>query len=247
MSFVRVAIIALSVVAVASAFKVCGYYCGPNWCADEVISEQSCVADGIWGSPSAAGNCADSCCKTHDYCCGKGENRPSCNDAIVACIEANRCYLSICGVAVWAAMKAVSTWCCGSACPTYSDPAVELSLAGQSFCHADTKITFHSNSEYVVQGVENGKLSACVAQNYFLNQTSNDVVLGHVATYASHLMGVHQPDMKMHPDTHLPENKACVKSAMSSLKNVDSIVYWPSAEVLSVRTAEGEHIKVAKC
>lgn len=225
-------------------FKVCGYYCGPNWCANEVISEQSCVAEGIWGIASAPSNCADSCCRTHDYCCGLGENRPSCNDAIVACIEANRCYLSICGVAVWAAMKAVSTWCCGSACPTYSDPNVELSLVGQSFCHNDVKLSFATDSEYTV---ESNGVAACAPQRYYLNQTSNDVILGHVPTYASHLLNIHSQDRTMHPDTHLPHNKKCVHAAMDSIKEIESVVYWPTGEVLSVRTSEGKHIKMAKC
>lgn len=78
-----------------------------------MISEQQCVAQGIWGSPSEDGSCADACCKTHDYCCGLGEDRAACNDAIVSCIVASDCYLSACGALVWAAMKAVDDWCCG--------------------------------------------------------------------------------------------------------------------------------------
>ena len=116
-----------------SAFKVCGYYCGPGWCSDEVISEQSCVADGIWGIPSESGSCADSCCRVHDYCCGSGLDRPACNDAIVSCIEDSDCYLSICGALVWAAMKTIDNWCCGSPCPTFMGDE-PMSLTGKHFC-----------------------------------------------------------------------------------------------------------------
>lgn len=104
--------------ATAPQLRVCGYYCGPNWCANQVISETNCVQDNVWGSPSEAGSCADACCKVHDHCCGEGTDRPSCNDAIVQCLTASSCYKSVCGALVWTAMKVVSDWCCGGPCPT---------------------------------------------------------------------------------------------------------------------------------
>eukprot|EP01125_Pyxidicula_operculata_P006598 TRINITY_DN2278_c0_g2_i1.p1 TRINITY_DN2278_c0_g2~~TRINITY_DN2278_c0_g2_i1.p1 ORF type:complete len:146 (-),score=26.01 TRINITY_DN2278_c0_g2_i1:132-569(-) len=100
-------------------FKVCGNFCGPTWCAAEVIAESDCVAEGVWGTvPSESGSCADACCRLHDRCCGEGTDRPACNQAIVQCIQDNSCYTSVCGAAVWLAMKTVENWCCGSACPT---------------------------------------------------------------------------------------------------------------------------------
>jgi len=64
-------------------FKVCGYYCGPNWCANQVISEANCVAQGVWGMAAASGEVVDGCCRTHDDCCGTGVDRPACNTQIV--------------------------------------------------------------------------------------------------------------------------------------------------------------------
>eukprot|EP01127_Copromyxa_protea_P001589 TRINITY_DN11549_c0_g1_i1.p1 TRINITY_DN11549_c0_g1~~TRINITY_DN11549_c0_g1_i1.p1 ORF type:complete len:153 (-),score=13.60 TRINITY_DN11549_c0_g1_i1:12-470(-) len=97
--------------------KICGFYCGPNWCANHTMSETNCVQKGVWGTP-ANGGCADSCCRAHDFCCGSGADRATCNHAIVQCIQKSGCYKSVCGAVVWAAMKVVSNWCCGSKCPT---------------------------------------------------------------------------------------------------------------------------------
>lgn len=160
-----------------NAFKVCGYYCGPNWCSNEVISEQQCVATGIWGIAPASGNCADSCCRVHDDCCGSGVNRPACNDAIVNCIQSNRCYFSVCGALVWAAMKVVSDWCCGSACPTYFFPTPEqpeMSLTGKAFCDIEADIRVELDHERMI--VTSGAVGApCAPVAYALNQTTNEV------------------------------------------------------------------------
>lgn len=121
-------LLAASPSAAAPDFRVCGYYCGPNWCADTVISETDCVQQGIWGTPSESGSCADACCRTHDHCCGLGVDRNACNDAIVSCIVGASCYESVCGALVWAAMKAVDDWCCGSPCPTGMMKEIEMKL-----------------------------------------------------------------------------------------------------------------------
>jgi len=97
---------------VNSGLKICGNYCGPNYCAGRSIDEGVCVATKVWGSPSD-GSCVDSCCKVHDYCCGSG-NRAACNNQIVSCVSSCS---GICAFAVRNAMKIVSNWCCGSVCP----------------------------------------------------------------------------------------------------------------------------------
>lgn len=105
---------------------VCGNYCGPSmffergtkwvdWCSKTKINETMCVKTRVWGGPTD-GSCADSCCRIHDKCCGDGANRQSCNAALVNCLSATSCYKTICGAVVWAAMKTVSSWCCGRFC-----------------------------------------------------------------------------------------------------------------------------------
>ena len=98
----------------ANAQRVCGYYCGPTWCANTSIDETACVKEDIWGIPSDGG-CADSCCRLHDYCCALGD-RPACNAALVACIGSINCIFTPCGSVVWIAMNIINTWCCGERC-----------------------------------------------------------------------------------------------------------------------------------
>ena len=106
------------------ATHICGHYCGPNWCNNQVLSEANCddsVQPETWSFTGAS--CADSCCKAHDTCCGHGV-RATCNTEIVNCLSqcdpaSVTCTLD--GVPVpaggiWAAMDMVESWCCGSPC-----------------------------------------------------------------------------------------------------------------------------------
>jgi hypothetical protein len=188
------ALLAVSV----NSFKVCGYYCGPNWCSNEVISEQQCVATGLWGIPPASGNCADSCCRVHDDCCGEGVNRPSCNDAIVSCIQSNRCYFSVCGALVWAAMKVVSDWCCGSACPTYFLPTPEqpeMSVTGKSFCDRGSDLRIEADANQIIVTAPSAGLT-CDPVAYALNQTTNELQFSRTSCHAKAFndMSVGTPD-----------------------------------------------------
>ena len=82
-------------------FKVCGEYCGSNWCSGEALDETACVQGGVWGVPSEPGQCADACCRSHDYCCGTAADRPTCNSKLLACLTSSDCYRSsVCGMAV---------------------------------------------------------------------------------------------------------------------------------------------------
>ena len=82
-------------------YKVCGEYCGPNWCSGDVIDETACVQGGVWGVPSEPGQCADACCRAHDYCCGTAADRPTCNNKLLTCLTSTNCYKStVCGAAV---------------------------------------------------------------------------------------------------------------------------------------------------
>ena len=222
-------VVAALLVSQSAAFKVCGYYCGPNWCADDVISEQQCVATGLWGSPSAGGNCADSCCRTHDYCCGSGQDRPSCNDAIVACIQSNKCYWSVCGALVWAAMKTVDDWCCGSPCPTYFNShngTALMSLANKAYCspkHA-LRLEFPPTSEAGQHVHVTGSGLRCENIPYTLDQTTNDVFF------------------KVSSDCLEASFK---KSGFAALP--DTLVYMPHAEQISLMTESKEQIILTQC
>lgn len=69
----------------AKAFKVCGNYCGDNWCSGQVIRESEC---GDLTSLAEPEHCYDACCKAHDFCCVPGEVQTDCNKNIVACVQA---------------------------------------------------------------------------------------------------------------------------------------------------------------
>ena len=223
-----------------ATFRVCGVYCGPNWCSDQVISEQDCVADGYWGIPSASGNCADSCCRTHDYCCGSGTDRPACNDAIVACIQSNECYYSICGAAVWAAMKIVDDWCCGSPCPTYFDSAKfsKMSLAGHAFCHKDSgvKIAFGADDKTAsigsVHANEAGDAACAAGIPFSLDQELNTVTLRGVADKAE--------ACEAHPSMQ-QQQQATAKPVLRRVADTASRMwYFPQSRQIVVSPAQGE-------
>ena len=123
------------------AFRVCGNFCGANWCNGGKRSEWTHDNDHCGpeylvpqvnkktGGPS----CADACCKNHDMCCSPGGNdlpnsillTKDCNKEIVACLAAcdkfdsscSRGIIPVPSIAVFAAMDLVQNWCCGSRCP----------------------------------------------------------------------------------------------------------------------------------
>jgi len=78
----------------ATSLKICGNFCGPNWCNGQDLSECSDIEGSTCNKqPSDCpettetdGSCADGCCKAHDACCGG--DRTSCNQAIIACLKA---------------------------------------------------------------------------------------------------------------------------------------------------------------
>ena len=122
----RRAVFLLLLPASVCAFRVCGNYCGPNWCADEYISEAEC-GDNLpaqrWKFSGTS--CADECCMAHDRCCGHNATTNACNTIIVRCLRncnplsltcTNR-GLPVPAGAIEAAMGIVEHWCCGSECP----------------------------------------------------------------------------------------------------------------------------------
>lgn len=124
MMLIFLTLLFVAFVSPSEQFRVCGNYCGPKWCSDRAITEKDCVASGVWGMP-ANNTCADSCCRTHDYCCGKGADRSQCNNALVACLQSSACYTTLCGASVWLAMKTVHDWCCSGPCPTKAMEMIE--------------------------------------------------------------------------------------------------------------------------
>lgn len=74
--------------------QCCGFYCGPGWCGNEYVLEESgrCnfnhpVAGShtptglITGAPSDT----DTCCQAHDRCCGTRWDTSGCNGEMVRC------------------------------------------------------------------------------------------------------------------------------------------------------------------
>jgi hypothetical protein len=103
------------------AFKVCGHFCGPGWCNNGWMKEGICdesMSPVMW-KPNVP-SCADACCQMHDRCCGHREDQRGCNKAITQCLNGcNPLDVSCGGIpsgAVWAGMKIVESYCCGSPC-----------------------------------------------------------------------------------------------------------------------------------
>jgi len=78
-------------------FKLYGNYCGPNYCG----GQQFKGAEGpncIWGV--APKDSLDTCCRTHDQCCGTPSTRStSCNQRILSCLNAVNCKDTKCRLA----------------------------------------------------------------------------------------------------------------------------------------------------
>lgn len=64
------------------ALRICGNYCGPDWCNGLELPEASCDTS---VSPQEAVYDVDACCREHDRCCGH-QNRTPCNSQLVECL-----------------------------------------------------------------------------------------------------------------------------------------------------------------
>lgn len=106
------------------AFKVCGNYCGPGYCAGVEVSEEDCNFN------VTSDSCADKCCELHDRCCAQEVGLIArCNGNFTACLvdceshgtSRGQCIaahgLAIPPTAISAAMRTVEDWCCGAPCP----------------------------------------------------------------------------------------------------------------------------------
>ena len=100
-------------------FKVCGSYCGPGWCDNQYLDEDSC------DTSAEPQNCEDRCCRDHDHCCGFGA-RSTCNDGIVDCLmkcdiptlfDLTGCHSWPVAPAMTLFMAAIGGRCCGDVCP----------------------------------------------------------------------------------------------------------------------------------
>jgi hypothetical protein len=63
----------------------CGRFCGKNWCDGMYIEEVTCAFS---KQPAVEGG-ADSCCRRHDECCGRGGHgsHGTCNADMIACLQ----------------------------------------------------------------------------------------------------------------------------------------------------------------
>ena len=86
MNFFKKIVISITSIIITSAvngFKICGNYCGANWCNGKSIPESECDTSVM---PDPVVLKADECCKMHDECCGHGD-RKTCNDLLINCIK----------------------------------------------------------------------------------------------------------------------------------------------------------------
>ena len=111
----------------AEKFHICGSYCGPNWCNNKWLSEDNCDTSVEPEYHKVTGySCADTCCRNHDKCCGKGNKTELkiCNKEIVSCLKncdplSLTCtldYIPVPSGTIELAMDIVEDWCCGRPC-----------------------------------------------------------------------------------------------------------------------------------
>ena len=108
-------------------FRVCGAYCGPGWCNNKWLSESICDTSVKPEHHILTGDsCADSCCRSHDRCCGQEKGlQQACNNKIVDCLSKCNPFsltctyddISIPAGTIEVAMDIIDEWCCGSECP----------------------------------------------------------------------------------------------------------------------------------
>merc|ERR1712118_306189 len=81
------------------------------------VDDAGSPASGLWGP-----DCADSCCKLHDTCCGHSSDRRNCNKEIVACLKKcsplgvtclSEAKIPVPPAAIMTAMAIVENNCCG--------------------------------------------------------------------------------------------------------------------------------------
>lgn len=219
------------------SFRVCGYYCGPGWCSNQWIDESTCVSTGVWGiAPEPAEQCTDGCCRAHDKCCGSGIDRASCNAGIVQCLDNNDCS-GLCSDAVWAAMKIVSEWCCGSSCPSYSGFA-PISLAGKKFCSKKANVMLAFGEQTVEAFALSAARPCSVAVPYSLDQKYNRVGFGSVTqqgrakTLASMagVLGSKDSEQRCILSAQTPEQRL----VMQDLADASKTWYMPNTKELFV-------------
>ena len=65
-------------------FRLCGNYCGPDYCNGKYQTETFCVLNKTWLNSTDP---IDECCKIHDFCCGSVERSINCNKNILKCLH----------------------------------------------------------------------------------------------------------------------------------------------------------------
>ena len=130
---------------------ICGAYCGPDWCGSRIVPECSNYSAGSSCHKKSTdcqelspndGSCADSCCQSHDACCGSTDRRP-CNNNIIQCLKnckrqsnASGCRHNNIDVPVeviLVAMELDPYGCCGTSCNGNEMTTVAKSVAPEHF------------------------------------------------------------------------------------------------------------------
>eukprot|EP00388_Colpodella_angusta_P006213 GDKJ01018570.1.p1 GENE.GDKJ01018570.1~~GDKJ01018570.1.p1 ORF type:complete len:151 (-),score=12.66 GDKJ01018570.1:76-528(-) len=135
--------------------------------------------------------------------------------------------MGVCGAAVWAAMKVVSGWCCGSECPTFTDPTVPVTLAGKHFTDGEVSIRFTMDNRYSITAVERAEggeevrplAPPCLSQEYSLG-TEKDSLF------------VSLDGLESCGETILSAVPAHSGNAL--LNGPRSVMYWPNTDVIAV-------------
>lgn len=137
-------VIWLTYTSAVPSFWVCGNFCGPGWCGDNWWHEgyrNTCERNGGFNVAPFRGHFlqsghADTCCRDHDVCCSDPSVSvvSGCNAKMVQCLDQNPAWLPIDASCSFRALAmrnfmnfiAIRGYCCGSACPTNSEPPVYM-------------------------------------------------------------------------------------------------------------------------
>ena len=120
-------------------YQCCGNFCGPGWCGSRFVPEgPRCNLNGavaprhrLFGGPVGRPSATDTCCRSHDFCCGMRADQSQCNAELRRCFgwsgvantvnggsDCTRRGVPMAGEVILAMTTVWALrWCCGSPCP----------------------------------------------------------------------------------------------------------------------------------